>query len=64
MEEYASRGRICDWFRPPKAPIIALIVPSIKTIELGYIIQIIDKGATFCQVEIRMHKGHDKEHIT
>lgn len=67
IEEYAMRGRICDWFIPPIPPTMA---PSLaRTIISLFLLyeEIEDRtiiGATFCHVVKIMQEDHLSDDIT
>lgn len=67
IEEYASNGRIWDWFIPPSPPIRALIIIEINPImfiSLGKINNRRDRGASFCQVARIIHFSQERALIT
>lgn len=67
IEEYAIRGRIWVWFKPPSPPVSVDSAPNIISagVDVGARRHEISAiGPIFCHVERRMQRGHLSVFIT
>lgn len=68
IDEYASKGRIWVWFRPPRDPTKTFLVAiTVIRRSVWFIDEYINRrinGVNFCQVDRVKHKIHGREFIT